>query len=95
MGEDGVSVGVDAVRSGPATPDGSSEPQAASAAVRANAAIGGYCPAEKWLKDRKGHALRYDDIEHYRRICGMLSETPHVMAQIDQAINSNGGWPLE
>ena len=31
----GVSVGGDAVRSGPVTPDGSSEPQAASAAVRA------------------------------------------------------------
>ena len=36
-GEIGVSVGVDAVRSGPVTPDGSSEPQAASAAVRASA----------------------------------------------------------
>ena len=34
-GEAGVSVGMDAVRSGPVTPDGSSEPQAASAAVRA------------------------------------------------------------
>ena len=37
VGEAGVSVGMDAVRSGPVTPDGSSEPQAASAAVRANA----------------------------------------------------------
>ena len=36
-GETDVSVGVDAVRSGPVTPDGSSEPQAASAAVRASA----------------------------------------------------------
>ena len=36
-GEVGVSVGVDAVRSGTVTPDGSSEPQAASAAVRARA----------------------------------------------------------
>ena len=36
-GETGVSVGVDAVRSGPVTPDGSSEPQAASTAVRASA----------------------------------------------------------
>ena len=34
VGEDGVSVGGE---SGPATPDGSSEPQAASAAVRASA----------------------------------------------------------
>ena len=38
-GETGVSVGVDAVRSGPVPPDGSSEPQAASAAVRASARI--------------------------------------------------------
>ena len=37
VGEAGVSVGVDAVRSGPVPPDGSSEPQAASAAVRASA----------------------------------------------------------
>ena len=36
-GETDVSVGVDAVRSGPVPPDGSSEPQAASAAVRASA----------------------------------------------------------
>ena len=34
-GEAGVSV--DAIRSGPVSPDGSSEPQAASAAVRASA----------------------------------------------------------
>ena len=32
-GETGVSVGVDAVRSGPVTPDGSSEPEAAGDAV--------------------------------------------------------------
>ena len=37
VGEAGVSVGVDAVRLGPVTLDGSSEPQAASAAVRASA----------------------------------------------------------
>ena len=36
-GETDVSVGVDAVPPGPVTPDGSSEPQAASAAVRASA----------------------------------------------------------
>ncbi len=37
--EAGVSVGMDAVRSGTVPPDGSSEPQAASTAVRANARI--------------------------------------------------------
>ena len=56
--------------------------------------IGGYRPAEKWLKDRKNRELSYDDIVHYRRICGALAETPRIMACIDDAIESHGGWPL-
>ena len=56
--------------------------------------IGGYRPAEKWLKDRKGRELGYEDIEHYRRICGVLADTPQVMAQIDQTIHKYGEWPL-
>ena len=27
--------------------------------------IGGYQPAQKWLKDRKGRTLNYEDIRHY------------------------------
>ena len=57
-------------------------------------AIGGYRPAEKWLKDRKGRTLSYEDIAHYRRICAALAETPKVMARIDEIIESHGGWPL-
>lgn len=30
--------------------------------------IGGYQPAQKWLKDRKTHELSFDDIRHYQRI---------------------------
>ncbi len=56
--------------------------------------IGGYRPAEKWLKDRRRRILSYDNITHYRRICAVLAETPRVMAHIDQAIESHGGWPL-
>ena len=56
--------------------------------------IGGYRPAEKWLKDRKNRELSYDDIIHYRRICGALAETPRIMNRIDTAIESHGGWPL-
>ena len=56
--------------------------------------IGGYNPAEKWLKDRKGRVLSYDDILHYRRICAVLSETPRIMASIDTEIENHGGWPL-
>ena len=57
-------------------------------------AIGGYRPAEKWLKDRKGRVLSFDDITHYRTICAALAETPDIMAQIDESVTLHGGWPL-
>ena len=44
--------------------------------------IGGYQPAQKWLKDRKGRALGYDDILHYQRIIRILLETERIMARI-------------
>ena len=56
--------------------------------------IGGYQPAQKWLKDRKGRTLSFDEIEHYQRICAALAETPTLMAGIDEAIEAHGGWPL-
>ena len=45
--------------------------------------IGGYQPAQKWLKDRKGRALSFDDIEHYRKIISVLIETDRLMKEID------------
>lgn len=45
--------------------------------------IGGYQPAQKWLKDRKGRALTYDDIRHYQRIIKILTETDRIMGQIN------------
>ncbi len=59
-----------------------------------NFAVGGYRPAQKWLQDRKGRALSFDDIAHYRRLCAALAETPRVMARIDRAIEAHGGWPI-
>ena len=56
--------------------------------------IGGYRPAEKWLKDRRRRTLSFGDISHYRRICAVLVETPRVMAEIDETIDAHGGWPL-
>jgi len=44
--------------------------------------IGGYQPARKWLKDRKGRALSYDDVIHYQRILKILSETDRIMKTI-------------
>ena len=56
--------------------------------------IGGYRPAEKWLKDRKGRALDFADVARYRRLCAALAETPRIMARIDETIAAHGGWPL-
>lgn len=46
--------------------------------------IGGYQPAQKWLKDRKGRTLTFDDISHYRKIITVLLETDRLMKEIDE-----------
>lgn len=48
--------------------------------------IGGYQPAQKWLKDRKGRQLTSDDIEHYQKIIIALTETNKIMKEIDNAV---------
>lgn len=45
--------------------------------------IGGYQPAQKWLKDRKGRTLTFDDISHYLKIITILVETDRLMNEID------------
>jgi len=45
--------------------------------------IGGYQPAQKWLKDRKGRKLEFDDILHYQKIIVALFETDRLMKEID------------
>jgi predicted helicase len=49
--------------------------------------IGGYQPAQKWLKDRKERKLEFDDIQHYQKIIVALSETHRIMKEIT---NSDG-----
>ena len=57
--------------------------------------IGGYKVCEKWLKDRKGRQLSYDDLEHYQKIVSALAETINLMDEIDKAITEYGGYPIE
>ena len=45
--------------------------------------IGGYQPAQKWLKDRKDRTLSYEDIFHYQKIIVALTETDRLMKEID------------
>ncbi|GHV95692.1 DNA methyltransferase [Spirochaetia bacterium] len=49
--------------------------------------IGGYQPAQKWLKDRKGRILSFEDIEHYQKIIVVLKMTMELQQQIDEVIN--------
>jgi predicted helicase len=44
--------------------------------------IGGYQPAQKWLKDRKGRTLTNSEIEHYQKIIVALAETERIMKEI-------------
>ena len=44
--------------------------------------IGGYRPAEKWLKDRKGRVLTQNDLKHYQRIILALMKTAEVAEKL-------------
>jgi predicted helicase len=48
--------------------------------------IGGYQPAQKWLKDRKGRELLSEDIFHYQKIIVALNQTYRIMKEIDKVV---------
>jgi len=54
--------------------------------------IGGYQVCQKWLKDRKGRTLTYDELTQYQRVMVALKETIRLMAEIDELIP---GWPIK
>jgi Type ISP C-terminal specificity domain len=45
--------------------------------------IGGYQPAQKWLKDQKGRALSFEDVMHYQKIINILTETDRIMQEME------------
>lgn len=45
--------------------------------------IGGYQPAQKWLKDRRGMTLSFEDVKHYGNIIYVLQQTEQLMKEID------------
>lgn len=57
--------------------------------------IGGYKVCETWLKYRTGQSLTEEDIIHYQRIVAVIGETIGIMKEIDAAIDTYGGWPVE
>lgn len=56
--------------------------------------IGGYQVCDKWLKDRKGRQLTYDDLTHYQQVVSALQETMKLMKDVDAAIDNHGSWPV-
>ncbi len=54
--------------------------------------IGGYQVCEKWLKDRRGRQLSFDDLMHYQKVIVALKETMRLMEEIGKAIPK---WPIE
>jgi len=56
--------------------------------------IGGYQVCQKWLKDRQGKTLDYDDLTHYQNIVAALAETITLMQEIDALITEYGGFPI-
>ncbi|HVB33945.1 MAG TPA: type ISP restriction/modification enzyme [Patescibacteria group bacterium] len=54
--------------------------------------VGGYQVAHKWLKDRKGRLLTFDELSHYGQVIAALAETIRLQKEIDMAI---GEWPME
>ena len=53
--------------------------------------VGGYQVLDKWLKDRRGRMLTFDDLAHYQKVVVALQETIRLKAEIDAAIPE---WPL-
>ena len=49
--------------------------------------IGGYQPAQKYLKDRKGRGLTFDERRHYQKIIVALVETAKIMQEIDARLS--------
>ena len=47
--------------------------------------IGGYQPAQKWLKDRQGRMLTFEEIRHYQRLLAALQGTERLMREWDAA----------
>lgn len=53
--------------------------------------IGGYPIAHKWLKDRKGRLLTFDELKTYGQIISAINETIRLQAEIDEELQGTLG----
>ena len=54
--------------------------------------VGGCQVLGKWLKDRRGRQLSYNDLNHYQQVVVALQRTIHIMDAIDETIPD---WPIK
>ena len=47
--------------------------------------VGGYRVLEKWIAERKGRRLEFDDQRQIARLVKLIGETLRLMAAIDEA----------
>jgi hypothetical protein len=47
---------------------------------------------DKWLKDRRGRQLSYNDLTHYQQVVVALQKTIELVGEIDAAIPE---WPIQ
>lgn len=43
----------------------------------------------KWLQDRQGRPLTFEDLGHYRRVASAIQDTIQLMQEADTAITQN------
>ena len=48
--------------------------------------IGGYQPAQKWLKDRRGRVLTDEEVDHYQQMIVSMNETIKIMEEINKVL---------
>lgn len=56
--------------------------------------IGAYQVCEKWLKERIGRKLTYGEKQHFKQIVEAIETSITTMQEIDDLIDTHGGWPI-
>jgi hypothetical protein len=56
--------------------------------------IGGFQVCDKWLGDRRGRELTFDETVHFARIVGSIGETIRLADELDAVLWANGGFPI-
>jgi len=51
--------------------------------------IGGYQVCQKWLRDRKGRKLDFDELVHYGKMVSAIEETIRIMMEIERTQEDN------